>query len=153
MGNTMTSERCEMSKNYGTPKNFRCENSKMSFTAEAVRDEMQEHVRAVAALGPADNRKAALQFAAKVLCLPFSRVHCLFYGKARRVEAHEADQIRAYVQATEKLIQARAKYEADRKAFLEAHPSMGRFAPGPLAEPAVPEAAAAAPVNKGIDAA
>jgi site-specific DNA-cytosine methylase len=101
---------CEMSHK-------RCEGAQMSCAAE-VRTEMQQHVRAIAALAPEDSRKAALSFAANVLRMPFDRVRRLFYGQARRVEAHEADQIRAYVEAAHKLIEARAKYEADRAAFL-----------------------------------
>lgn len=106
----------------------------MSFTFEAVRDEMRGHVRAVAALAQEDGCKSALSFASRVLGLPFWRVKKLYYGEANRIDAHEADQIRAYVQAAEKLIQARADYEAKRAQFLaEAHPALGRMVPPPLA--------------------
>lgn len=109
---------------------FRSENSDMAFTAEAVRDEMQRHVGAVAALVPDGGRKSALQFAANILKLPYGRVRALFYGEARRIEAHEADQIRAYVEAATKLIEARADYERQRRAFIaEAHPAVLRMAP------------------------
>ena len=90
----------------------------MSFTAEATAVEIQQHVGTVVALAGNENRKAALRFAATVLKLPFSRVKCLFYGEARRIEAYEADRIRAYVYAASKLIQARAEYEKSRENFL-----------------------------------
>jgi hypothetical protein len=107
-----------------------CENEKMSCAAEGVRVEMQERVRDVAALAAEDSRKAALVFAARVLGLPFDRVRRLFYGQARRIEAHEADQIRAYCEAATKLIEARADYEKQRREFLaEAHPGVLRLAP------------------------
>ncbi len=105
----------------------------MSFTAEAVCAEMQGHVQRVAALAPEDSRKAALTFTARVLRLPIARVKALFYGEARRIEAHEADQIRAYVQAAEKLITARADYEALRQQYLAANSDADRAVPGPLA--------------------
>lgn len=110
-----------------------CERRHMS-DAVAVRDEMQQRVREVAALADG-NRKAALAFAAKVLSLPFDRVRRLYYGQARRIEAHEADKIRAYVTAAQKLIQARAEYEALRSEFVaNAHPALVRLAPRELAE-------------------
>ena len=111
---------------------FRSENSDMSFTAEAVRDEMRQHVESVVALAP-ESRKAGLTLAAKILRLPIGRVRSLFYGEARRIDAHEADQIRAYVTAAQKLIQARADYEAKRIAYLaNAHPALVRLAPREL---------------------
>jgi hypothetical protein len=118
------------------------EKSEMSFTAEAVRAEMRQHVSAIAALAPEDNRKAALTFAAKVLRLPFARVKCLFYGEARRIDAHEADQVRAYVQAAQQLIEARADYEAQRIAYLaNAHPALVHLAPRPSVPDEISEAA------------
>lgn len=112
----------------------------MSFTFEAVRDEMRGHVKAVAALAAEDGRKPALAFAARVLGLPFSRVKKLFYGEAQRIDAHEADRIRAYVQAAEKLIQARAEYETERERFVRSHPRLAALAPPPLDESPVPQA-------------
>ncbi len=118
----------------------RSERPEMSYSPEAVRSEMREHVRNIAALAPDDGRKDSLRFAASVLRIPFDRVRRLFYGEARRVEAHEADQIRAYVEAAHKLIEARAEYEAQRREFLAtAHPTVARLAPGPLERPAVQE--------------
>ena len=113
----------------------RSEAAEMSFTAEAIRSEMQQRVRDIAALAPDNGRKAALSFAAGVLQMPLDRVRRLFYGEARRIEAHEADQIRAYVEAAHKLIQAREDYEALRREFVAtAHPSVARLTAAPLAD-------------------
>lgn len=120
----------------------------MSFTAEAVRNEMRQHVSAIIALAPEDNRKASFSFAAFVLKLPISRVKCLFYGEARRVEAHEADKIRAYVTAAQKLIEARAKFEALRAEYVAtAHPALTRFAPRELDADEISQAAQDAAVK------
>lgn len=54
------------------------------------------------------------------------------YGEARRIDAHEADQVRAYVQAAQQLIDARADYERQRREFVESHPALARFAPSPI---------------------
>jgi hypothetical protein len=102
------------------------------FTAAAVREEMRRHVADMAALAATTSRKEALRFAANLLHLPYGRVRSLFYGEARSVQAHEADQIRAYVQAAIDLIQARADYEKQRADFLAAHPRLARLVPGPL---------------------
>lgn len=103
------------------------------FTADGVRAEMQQRVRRIAALSPEESRKAALSFTARVLNMPFDRVRRLFYGEARRVEAHEADQIRAYCHAAAKLIEARAAYETIRREYLAtAHPSLADFVPAEL---------------------
>lgn len=95
--------------------------------------EMRAHVRLITALAPEDSRKSALRFAAMVLRLPFYRVKKLYYGEARRVDAHEADRIRAYVDQAQDLIQKRAEYEAERARFIaEAHPALARLAPPAL---------------------
>ena len=124
------------------------EKSEMSFTAEAVRAEMRQHISAIAALAPGDSRKAALGFAAKVLRLPFGRVKCLFYGEARRIDAHEADQVRAYVQAAQQLIDKKADYERQRREFVEAHPRLARLAPRPSVPDEVSEAAEQAVITR-----
>jgi hypothetical protein len=105
--------------------------SEMSFTAEAVRAEMRQHIGAIAALAPADSRKAALAFVARVLRLPAGRVKCLFYGEAHRIDAHEADQVRAYVQAAQQLIDSRAAYEKQRAEFVASHSPLARLVPPP----------------------
>ena len=119
------------------------EGAEMSFTAEAVANEMRGHVGAVVALSPNTNRKAALNFAARVLGLPFSRVKYLFYGEARRIEAHEADRIRAYLKAAEELFLARGEYEAMRRSFVAAHPALARLAPPEAQRAQVPQDGAA----------
>lgn len=114
------------------------ENSDMSFTVEGSRREMQQHVRAVAGLASDDGIKSALNFAAGILRLPYQRVRALYYGEARRIDAHEADQIRAYVKQAETLIEARHQYENRRQEFLANAPRfMARLAP-----PALPKVAA-----------
>lgn len=116
----------------------------MSITAEAVRIEMQRHVTTVADLAPGTNRKAALAWAARVLGLSPARIKSLFYGEARRVEAHEADQIRAYVKAAETLLGARMDYEKKRRDFLRDHPSLAFLAPREVRDEALSRAARAA---------
>lgn len=107
----------------------------MAYTADAVREEMQQHVKSVAALAPEDGRKAALAFAASILQLPYERVRKFFYGNANCIHAHEADQVRAYVKQAEELIEARQEYEQKRRDYLaNASPFMARLAP-----PALPE--------------
>lgn len=101
-------------------------------TPESVRDEMQGKVAAIVDIAPHRNRKAAIAWTAKNLCLPFGRVRSLFYGEARRIDAHEADKIRAYVEAAEKMMNARAEYEATRADFIRNYPRLSRFVPGPL---------------------
>lgn len=109
----------------------------MAFTADATRAELREHVLHIAATAPEDGRKAALRFTASVLKLPYPRIKAWFYNEVRRVEAHEADQIRAYFDAATKLIEARAEYEEKRKSFLAEHPRLARMVPGPLEDEAV----------------
>lgn len=105
----------------------------MSYTLDATRAEMREHVQTVAGLSPKDSRKAALQFAANVLQLPFARVKAYFYGEARHVPAHEADMIRAYVKASEDLLSIKAEYETRcEKLVADARPVLARLAPPPI---------------------
>jgi hypothetical protein len=118
----------------GTPER------RMYFTAEGVRAELRQRVRDITALSPEDSRKAALRFTASVLKLPYSRVKRWYYDEVRRVEAHEADQIRAYFEAAHKLIEARAKYETERAEFLTAHPALVKVAPPSVDVVEVPQA-------------
>lgn len=135
----MMAKRTLQVSNFRIPRSHNpSKNCDMTFTAEAVRHEMQRHVKDVAALAPNDSRKSALAFAASVLRLPYERVRSLFYGNARRIDAHEADQIRAYVQAATELIEARADYERQRAQFVSTHPGLARLAPPPLARDEVP---------------
>jgi hypothetical protein len=136
----MTASDSEMSETKHSPSETSSKSTEMAFTAEAVRDEMRQRVRDIAALAPEDSRKAALAFAARVLRLPFGRVKCLYYGEARRIDAHEADQIRAYVHAASKMMEARADYERQRREFLaQAHSALVRLAPPPLRGTEVPQ--------------
>lgn len=124
---------------------LRSENSDMTFTVEGVRNEMQGHIGSLVALAPEDSRKAALSWASRILGLPFGRVRSLYYGEARRIDAHEADQIRAYVQQAHTLIEARAEYEAKRQAFLRDNSRLVRLYPPSLADEKEEKQAVATP--------
>lgn len=126
-------------------------------TADIVHGELRGHVRSIVEIST-DSRKTALAFAAKVLGLPFSRVKKLYYGEPLAVRAHEADMIRAYVEAAHKLIETKEHYDALRRQYLAAAPpALARFAPRALpndevsqaAQAAVDGAAEAAPVKRG----
>lgn len=111
------------------------------FQPEQTREEIRGHLRVITSLSAEANRKAALAFAARVLDLPYQRVFAIFYGKAQRIEAHEADRIRAYVQRAEHLIEERAKLNAQIREFrAEAPAFMARLAPKPLPAVEVQEA-------------
>jgi hypothetical protein len=106
-------------------------------SAEIVRNEMQQSVREIAALADG-NRKAAIAFAARALNMPFDRVRRIFYRDAYRIEAHEADRIRAYIQAAHDLIEARADYEKQRREFVERHPVLSLLGAAPVSRVEVP---------------
>jgi hypothetical protein len=89
----------------------------MAISPEAVRAEIEQHVRSIVELFAGNGRKAALARAARALQMPESRVTKLYYGLARRIEAHEADNIRAFMKSAENLVQARAEYEAKWREF------------------------------------
>lgn len=91
--------------------------AKMQNAAEAVRAEISEHVTTIVGFAPGDSRKAAIAWAARVLGMTYSRVRTLLYGTAEPW-AHEADKIRAYVTAAQKLIEARDAYDATRREYL-----------------------------------
>jgi hypothetical protein len=113
-------------------------------SADIVQGELRGHVRSIVEISTA-SRKTALSFAAKVLGLPFSRVKKLYYGEPLAVRAHEADQIRAYVEAATALIQARADYEEKRAEYLKAAGSrLARLAPSALDADEVPQSGATA---------
>jgi hypothetical protein len=69
--------------------------------------------------------KTAEAVVARRLGWKYSRVHELFYQRARRIDAHELDQLRAA------LVDAITHYEVERARFLGAHPSLARLAPPP----------------------
>lgn len=116
----------------------------MAFTAEAVRDELTGNVKALVDSAPGATVKERLRSAARYLGLPFSRVQDYWHGEVRRIEAHEADQIRAYYQAAQELIEARQAYDQLRRDFLQNHPRLSRLVPGPLEADEVSAAAEAA---------
>lgn len=66
-------------------------------TADSVMDEIRGHLRSVAGR---DHKtvERAIECAARALDIPFSRAWSIWYGKARQILAHEADNIRARAQ-------------------------------------------------------
>ena len=74
-------------------------------------DEAQTLVRRCAEPRPAaDKVKAAIRRASQRLDLPFSRVRDIWYGDARRIDAHEMDKLRQEAEKAE-LAQAVAAIE------------------------------------------
>jgi len=121
---------------------------RMAFTAEAVRDELTANIKELVGASPGGTVKERLRSAARYLGLPFSRVQDYWHGEVRRIEAHEADQIRAYYKAAKELIEARADYERRRQEFLRTHPRLARFAPAALAEDEISAEATAAAASE-----
>ena len=123
----------------------------MPISAEAVREELTAKVDDLVRAAPGATVKERLRAASRYLGIPFSRVQDYWHREVRRIEAHEADQIRHYYQAAKELIEANRAYEAHRKQFLERHPVLGRFAPGAIASGKIlaeAEAAAASPLSR-----
>lgn len=122
--------------------------ARSDFSSEADRAEMQRHLKLIAGFSLADNRKAALRFAASVLKIPHDRVRRLYYGEARRIEAHEADRIRSCVETAQKVIDARAEYDAARKEYVAAVSGGPQVAAQSVVGVAAETEAAPAPVAK-----
>src|ERR1700722_10152096 len=81
-------------------------------------DEAQTLVRRCAEPRPAaDGVKAAIRRASRRLDIPFSRVRDIWYGDARRIDAHEMDQLRRVARQAE-LAQAAAAIEFLRSKIL-----------------------------------
>jgi hypothetical protein len=69
---------------------FRSENSEMSYVAEA-----SDLIRKAAEPRPVgDSVKSAIRRAARRLNLTFTRAKTIWYGEARRIDAHEMDALR-----------------------------------------------------------
>lgn len=120
----------------------------MAQAAEAVREKTTAQVRELVRLAPGDSVKSRIGAAARGIGLPACRIAKMWYGLARRIEAHEADQIRAYYKSAQKLIEAREAYEQLRQQLLANRPGLARFVPGPLAEDDVSAAAEVAAASK-----
>ncbi len=86
--------------------------------------EMQGRVADTATGGPGVSVKDRLRHAARALRLPFSRIQNIYYGEARRIDAHEADQIRYFheLARVERLGRMKAEYEAHRHELLARAP-------------------------------
>lgn len=98
----------------------------MSFTAEAIRVEMTDRVQETVRYSPGSSVKARLTAAARLLGLSVGRVADYVYGEVRRVEAHEADTIRANHEVARKHFLA---FEAE---YRRKRDEMVRRAPGYL---------------------
>jgi hypothetical protein len=84
-------------------------------------NEAQTLVRRCAEPRPAgDQVKAAIRRASQRLNLPFSRVRDIWYGDARRIDAHEMDRLRQVAENAE-LAQAVAGIEVLRNRMLESN--------------------------------
>jgi hypothetical protein len=66
----------------------------MTFTADSVRSDLTECVKDTVRNSPGETVKGRLRSAARFLGLPIGRVQDFWYGEVRRIEAHEAIQIR-----------------------------------------------------------
>lgn len=83
MGNTMTKGALQVYEN-------------QSALSETIRDEMARRVQIAALpLRPTDSVKARIVRAAMRLGISYQRAKAVWYRAARRIEAHEADLIRA----------------------------------------------------------
>jgi hypothetical protein len=84
-------------------------------------DEAQTLVRRCAEPRPAaDKVKAAIRRASQRLDIPFSRVRDIWYGDARRIDAHEMDRLRQGAEDAE-FAQAVAGIEVLRNRMLESN--------------------------------
>ncbi len=117
----------------------------MAFTAEAVRAELTGTVKDTVRASPGETVKARLRAAARFLGLPTGRVQDYWHGEVRRIEAHEADQIRHRAAEAKRHRAARlyAEYMALRAELLQEAPA-SLVALVPPAIPAEVEAAAVA---------
>jgi hypothetical protein len=89
-------------------------------------DEAQALVRRCAEPRPAaDQVKAAIRRASRRLDIPFSRVKDIWYGDARRIDAHEMDKLRQEAEKAE-LAQAVAGVEVLRNKMLESNLPVSR---------------------------
>jgi hypothetical protein len=70
--------------------------TRTKFTADPVLAELRDQVKRLVEVCPGATVRARLRYAARLLRLPIGRVADWYYGEVRRVEAHEADQIRYY---------------------------------------------------------
>jgi hypothetical protein len=117
--------------------------SKMAFTAEVVREELQSHIKDLAQTSLEPSVKGKLRDLARHIGLSAGRVSKYFYGEVPTPPAHEADQIRAYYEAAIDLIEARKAYAARRESFLTNYPRLARLYPPALKDTALTNEAAA----------
>ncbi|MGD9613772.1 MAG: hypothetical protein AB7H90_01095 [Alphaproteobacteria bacterium] len=104
----------------------------MTFSADAVRSELTEDVKYTVRHSPGETVKARIRSAARALGLPMGRVQDYWYGEVRRVEAHEAIQIkeRSLAAKQARLARLEAEYTALQKELAaEAPRGMGWLCP------------------------
>ena len=97
--------------------------------------EMQAIVRSAAGRREAGDQVGALiRRAARALGLRYWRAHDFWYGRARRIEAHEADtlRLRERALAERRLREMEADYEALRARLAADHPHLARLCPPAL---------------------
>lgn len=106
-------------------------------TAAAVRAEMTGKVRQLAGTSTETSVKGRLRALARHLGLSPGRIAKYWYGLIPCPPAHEADQIRAYYQAAQELIEARAAYEKRRDNFVRDHRNLAFAVPSPIVDMAL----------------
>jgi hypothetical protein len=104
----------------------------MTFTAQAVSEELTGNVKSLVEASPELSIKGRLRAVSRRIGLPISRIEDYWYGEVRRPPAHEADQIRAYYKSATKLIQARQDYDQFIQEALSSDTRLGLFLPPTL---------------------
>lgn len=106
------------------------------FTAEAAILALTDEVRRTVATSPGATVRARLRTAARLLRLPIGRTGDWYYGEVRRVEAHEADQIRHYAaERRQQLRRLEAEDRALRRRLGDLAPALVALAPPPPPSP------------------
>jgi hypothetical protein len=92
----------------------------VTFTAEGVRAELTARIRETVKASPGDTVKARLRSAARMIGLPVGRIQDYWHGEVRRIEAHEADQIRhrAWIAKQQRIAKLEADYRELRRELL-----------------------------------
>lgn len=112
----------------------------MAFAAETVNAELIGAVKETVSASPGATVKARLRAAARFIGLPIGRVQDYWYGEVRRIEAHEAELIRARARQAKlaKLARLEAEYrKLQAEVVAEAPAGLGWLAPPALGEETV----------------
>ena len=97
-----------------------------------------------AAWAPGQPSKTAVATIARRLGWKTSRVHEMLYRRARRIDAHELDRLRAA------LVDVISHYEVERARFVVAHPSLASLAPPPASAAGALTDGRLSPVARGF---